>query len=119
MTSSRWRDSDRPAVRLTPRSPAERDQDMTRKEKPSTHDEADSATSGKPASQPSRSLPGESLELNLSEGQRQTVLEYAELPAHLSERLAGEGAAARATPFTLDELDELLDHVEVAVHRAK
>ena len=59
------------------------------------------------------------MELNLSEGQRHTLLKYAELPAHLSERLAAEGAAEKATPFTLDELDELLDHAEGSVHRAK
>lgn len=59
------------------------------------------------------------MELNLSEGQRQTILKYGELPAPLSERLTGKGTAAKATPFTLDELDELLDHVEEAVYRAK
>ena len=64
-------------------------------------------------------LARESLELNLSEGQRHTILKYAELPAHLSERLAAKGTAAKATQFTLDELDELLDHVEASVYRAK
>jgi hypothetical protein len=59
------------------------------------------------------------MELNLSEGQRHTILKYAELPAHLSERLAAEGTAAKATQFTLDELDELLDHVAESVYRAK
>src|SRR5258707_2133916 len=59
------------------------------------------------------------MELNLSEGQRQTIVKYAEVPAHLSERLAGKGTAAKATQFTLDELDELLDHVEDSVYRAK
>jgi hypothetical protein len=33
--------------------------------------------------------------------------------------LTAKGTAAKATPFTLDELDELLDHVEEAVYRAK
>jgi hypothetical protein len=59
------------------------------------------------------------MELNLSEGQRQTILKYTELPAHLSERLAAKGTAAKTTPFTLDELDELLDHVGASVYRAK
>ena len=70
---------------------------------------------------PAESLLGEreSLELNLSEGQRHTILEYAELPAHLSERFAAKGTKAKATPFTLDELDELLDYIEVSVYRAK
>lgn len=89
------------------------------KKKTSTHDEADSVEGKNLAFQPGPSLARESLELNLSEGQRQTILKYAELPAHLSERLAGKGTVAKATPFTLDELDELLDHVEVAVYRAK
>jgi Plasmid pRiA4b ORF-3-like protein len=89
------------------------------KKKTSTHDETDSVKSGNLAFQPSPSLARESLALNLSEGQHQTILKYAELPAHLSERFAVKGTAAKATPFTLDELDELLDHVEVAVYRAK
>jgi hypothetical protein len=59
------------------------------------------------------------MELNLSEGQRLTILKYAELPAPLSERLTGKGAAAKAMQFTLDELDELLDLVEESVYRAK
>lgn len=59
------------------------------------------------------------MKLNLSEGQRQTILKYAELPAPLSERLAARGTAAKTTRFTLDELDELLDHVEDSVYRAK
>jgi hypothetical protein len=92
---------------------------MGKKEKPSTPCETDSVGSGKTASQPSVSLPSEALELNLSEGQRHTLLTYAELPAHLSERLAAQGTGARVTPFTLDELDELLDHVEESVYRVK
>ncbi len=59
------------------------------------------------------------MELNLSEGQRHTILKYAELPPHLSERLTPKGTEAKATQFTLDELDELLDHVEESVYRAK
>ena len=61
----------------------------------------------------------QSMELNLSEGQRLTILKYAELPAPLSERLTGKGSPAKAMPLTLDELDELLDHVEESVYRAK
>jgi hypothetical protein len=91
---------------------------MARK-RTSPHNEIDPRESGNPTVQPSPSLPGESLELNLSEGQRQAILKYGELPAPLSERLTGKGAAAKVTPFTLDELDELLDHIEVAVYRAK
>jgi hypothetical protein len=92
---------------------------MAKKEKPSTHDETNPVESGKTAFQPSLSLTREPLELNLSEGQRQTILKYAELPAHLSERLAAKGTEAKATQFTLDELDELLDHVEESAYRAK
>ena len=76
---------------------------MAKKAKPSTHP----------------SLTREPLELKLSEGQRHTILRYAELPAHLSERLAPEGTESTASHFTLDELDELLDHVEASVYRAK
>src|SRR5262249_11158833 len=97
----------------------ERDQNMAKKEKPSTHDETDSVESGKTPCQPSPPVASESLELNLSEGQRHTILEYAELPAHLSERLAGKGTVANGTQFTVDELDELLDLVEESVYRAK
>jgi hypothetical protein len=59
------------------------------------------------------------MEFNLSEAQRHTILKYAELPAHLSERLTAKGTEAKGTQFTLDELDELLDHVEDSVYRAK
>lgn len=92
---------------------------MAKKGKPSTQSETVTVGGGGLTSHPNPSLAGESLELNLSEGQRHTILRYADLPAHLSERLAGKGTAVKATPFTLDELDELLDHVEVAVFRAK
>jgi hypothetical protein len=92
---------------------------MGKKAKPSTPSEVDSVESGKTACQPSPSLPKESLELNLSEGQRHTILKYAELPAHLSQRFAVKGTAAKVTQFTLDELDELLDLLEESVYRAK
>jgi hypothetical protein len=78
---------------------------MAKEEKPSTHDETDSVGSRKTAFQPSPSLRGEPLELKLSEGQRHTILTYAELPAHLSERLAAKGTEAKGMQFTLDELD--------------
>src|SRR6202043_2629386 len=65
----------------------------------------------------------------LSEGQRRTIVKYAELPVHLSERLAAkrtatkrtatQDTATKGTQSTLDELDELLDCVEEAVYRAK
>jgi hypothetical protein len=61
----------------------------------------------------------EAPELKVSEGQRQTILKYADLPAHLADRLAAKGAVANTMRFTLDELDELLDHVEGSVYRAK
>ncbi len=92
---------------------------MSKKENPSTQTETDSGASGNTASQPNVSLANKTLELPLSEEQRRTILKYAELPAHLSERFAGKGTAAMPKPLTLDELDELLDHVEVAVYRAK
>ena len=64
-------------------------------------------------------LTDERSDLKLSEAQRRTVLKYAELPAHLANALSGQGAEQAATQFTLDELDELLDRVEIAVYRAK
>jgi hypothetical protein len=73
--------ADRQGALLPGRQPKERDQNMAKKKKPSTHDETDSVESGKTAFQPSPSLARESLELNLSEGQRLTLLKYAELPA--------------------------------------
>ena len=87
---------------------------MAKKANPSTQSEQDEAGSGRPTSRTS-----EPQELKLSEGQRRTILKYAELPAHLSGRLAAKGTAAKSTKFTLDELDELLDHVEESVYRAK
>jgi Plasmid pRiA4b ORF-3-like protein len=80
---------------------------MAKKKLPLAQTETDSAGSGGPSLLPT----GEQLELNLTKGQHQTILTYAELPVHLSERLA--------TQFTLDELDELLDHLEQSVYRAK
>jgi len=59
------------------------------------------------------------MDLRLSAGQRHIILKYAELPAHLAERLSAQGAEETVTPFTLDELDEMLDRVETAVYRAK
>ena len=92
---------------------------MAKKANPPTQSEHDEVGSGRPTFQTSLSLTREPQELELSEGQRRTLLKYAELPAHLSGRLAAEGTAAKGTQFTLDELDELLDHVEVSVYRAK
>src|SRR3954453_8410774 len=92
---------------------------MAKKENLSTQGEQDVAGRRGPTSQPSLSLTREPQELKLSEGQRRTLLKYAELPAHLSERLAAEGTATKGTQYTLDELDELLDHVEESVYRAK
>jgi len=59
------------------------------------------------------------MELEVTEGQRRTILKYAELPAHLSELLAANRTVAKSMQFTLDELDELLDHLETSVYRAK
>ncbi len=101
------------------RLPKERDQNMAKKEKPSTQDEQNRVGSGGTTSPPTPSLTKELLELKLSEGQCRTILKYAELPAHLSERLAANRTVAKRTQFTLDELDELLDHVETSVYRAK
>jgi hypothetical protein len=64
-------------------------------------------------------LTGERLDLELSEAQRRTVLKYADLPAQLANALSARGAEERATPLTLDDLDELLDRLEMAVYRAK
>jgi hypothetical protein len=89
---------------------------MAKKGKPSMQSEQDETESKWPTSQPSLSLAAEPHELKLSEGQRRTILKYAELPAHLSGRLAAKGTA---TTFTLNELDELLDRVEESVYRAK
>jgi hypothetical protein len=79
------------------------------------------ARTDKRAQEPDRQegLPGEGLDLGLSEAQRRTALKYAELPAHLANALAGQGTEQAAKPFTLDELDELLDRLEMAAYRAK
>jgi len=92
---------------------------MAKKEKPSTQEEQDRVESGGSTSHPTPSLTKELLELNLSEGQRRTILKYVELPAHLSKRLAENHTEANGTQFTLDELDELLDYVVSSVYRAK
>lgn len=60
-------------------------------------------------------LPRESLALNLSEGQRSSILQYTTLPDHLAIKVRDEVANL----FTPDELDELLDHVEGVGRRAK
>ncbi len=99
--------------------PKERDQNMAKKEKPSTQDEQNRVGSVETTSQPTLSLTRELLELKLSEGQCRTILMYAKLPAHLSERLAVNRTVAKKTQFTLDELDELLDDIETSVYRAK
>src|SRR5271166_6398073 len=59
------------------------------------------------------------VDLKLSEAQRHIILHYADLPTHLAERFSSQGAEETVTPFTLDELDELLDQVETAAYRAK
>ena len=61
----------------------------------------------------------ERLDLELSEAQRRTILKYADLPPHLANAVSGQGAERAARQFTLDELDELLDRLEIAVYRAK
>jgi len=101
------------------RLPKEKDQNMAKKEKPSTQDEQNRVESGGTPSQPTPSLTKELLELKLSEGQCRTILKYAELPAHLSERVAANRTVANKTQFTLNELDELLDDIETSVYRAK
>ncbi len=92
---------------------------MAKKEKPSIQEEQNRVGSGGTTSQPTPSLTRELLELKLSEGQCRTILKYAKLPANLSERLAANRTVAKKTQFTLDELDELLDHLETSVFRAK
>src|SRR5262249_47485483 len=79
------------------------------------------ARTNKRAEKPNQqqSLTGERLDLKISEAQRRTILKYADLPAHLEQVLSAQGAEASATPFTLDELDELLDRLEIAAYRAK
>jgi hypothetical protein len=99
--------------------PKERDQNMGRKEKPSIPDQQNKVGSGGTHSHPSLSPTREPLELKLSEAQCRTILKYADLPAHLSERFAANRTVAKRTQFTLDELDELLDYVETSVYRAK
>ena len=51
--------------------------------------------------------------------QCQTIRKYAELPARLSRRLAANHTDANSMLFTLDELDDLLDHAEWSVYCAK
>ncbi len=92
---------------------------MAKKEKPSTQDQQNRVGSEATTTQPTLSLTRELLELKLSGGQCRTILKYAQLPTHLSERLAANRDVAKGTQFTLDELDELLDLVETSVYRAK
>src|SRR4051812_49283773 len=101
------------------RRPKERHQNMAKKEKPSAQDEKDTVGIAGTTSRPTLSLTRELLELKLSEGQRRTILKYAELPVHLSQQLAADRTVTKRTQFTLDELDELLDHLESSVYRAK
>jgi hypothetical protein len=92
---------------------------MAKKKKLSIQDEQNRVGSEGTTSEPTLYVTRELLELKLSEEQCRTILKYAELPAHLSERLATNRAVATRPQFTLDELDELLDHVETSVYRAK
>jgi hypothetical protein len=64
-------------------------------------------------------LPRKSLVLKLSPEQRSSILKYTTLPDSLAQRLTRKVIDDTANQFTLDELDELLDHVEFAVFRAK
>lgn len=64
-------------------------------------------------------LPRESLVLKLSPEQRSSILKYTTLPDSLAQRMARKVTDEHANQFTLDELDELLNHVEMAVFRAK
>ncbi len=92
---------------------------MARKAKPSSQSVPDPAKDGTPTPQPGLTLARETLELKLSEGQCLTVLKYADLPKNLSRRFKAKDTTAKATQFTLDELDELLDYVEGSEYRAK
>jgi hypothetical protein len=92
---------------------------MAMKKRGSPPAQTDAATSDGATTATAASTMNESQILNLSEGHRQTILKYADLPAPLSERIAATGGEAKGMSFTLDELDELLDHVEQAVYRAK
>jgi hypothetical protein len=99
--------------------PEERDQNMAKKKKPSIQDKQNGVESGESSTQHTISLTRALLDLQLSEGQCRTILKYAELPDHLTERFAANCTVAKRLQFTLDELDELLDHVETSVRRAK
>jgi hypothetical protein len=78
------------------------------------------ARSNKPMKNPGQpdALTGERLALNLSEAQRHTILKYTNLPAGLARRLSPQPDEA-GVRLTLDELDELLDRIELAVYQAK
>jgi hypothetical protein len=92
---------------------------MAKKEPPSARMDHKSGKGGKTT--PQRELPqtAEQIALNLSDAQRRTILKYTKLPNHLSERLEAMDTAAQATPFSLNELDELLDHLDNSVFRVK
>ncbi|HEV8062824.1 MAG TPA: hypothetical protein VGP68_23295 [Gemmataceae bacterium] len=93
---------------------------MVKNAKPSAHGNANLVKSGEKPRQPTSGTPNETFDPELSEAQCQTILKYAKyLPAHLSDRLTAKGAKAKPRSFTLDELDELLDHVEDAIYPAK
>ena len=89
---------------------------MARKKGPAASKNPDQAAVLDATSLP---LPRESLALNLSEGQRSSIFQYTTLPDYLAQRLATKVPDGTAKQFTPDELDELLDHVEMAVFRAK
>src|SRR5437588_4334756 len=74
---------------------------MARK-KHSAHEETDPVESGIPADQPSPSSPGEPLELNLSEGQRHTILKK-EQPGQQPGRMRWEFGADIPTHDFLEE----------------
>ena len=76
---------------------------MAKKKKPSIQDKQNGVESGGTSTQRTISLTRELLELQLSEGQCRTILKYAELPAHLAERLAAKHTVAKGPQFTLDE----------------
>lgn len=92
---------------------------MAKEENPPVQNEMVSVRRGRPTAEPSLFLSRGPQPLKLSEGQRDTILKYVELPAHLSDRLVAKSIEAKGLQFTLDELDELLDHVEESVYRAK
>ena len=69
-------------------------------------------------SQPGITPPNETVDLELSPEQRKTIQKYAELSAHLAKRLSARSDDAKCVKLTLDELDDLVDPLQVAVYRA-